>query len=421
VHYLRQSVLKATTRSALQDARAWFEQALGVLAALPENQSTLEQAFDIRFELRSVLHQLGEVRRALEHVREAESFAERLHDDRRLGRVCAFTTVAHAHLGELDEALASGTRGLEIAGVLGDLDLRILTTTLLEQAHYYRGEYERVIERAIGNLAAIPSDRVYDQFGNFAPASLFDRLWLVWSLTELGRFTQAAEYEAEMARLAEAEPTHRATLVGMPHFAAGILHLRKGDWAKARLRLERVLRPETIILVLAIAVPCSAWALAELGEAREAMSRLREGEELLERLAARGHVSNLGWAYGFLGRTCLLLGQLNEARRLGDRAVEFSPCHPGFAAHALHLLGDIATHPDRFDAESGEAYYRQALALAEPSGMRPLVAHCHLGLGNLSQQMGRREQAQEHLATSTSMYREIDMRFWLQKAKAEMH
>ena len=55
--------LKAAARSALQDARAWFEQALGVLEALPESQSTLEQAFEIRLELRPVLAQLGEVRR----------------------------------------------------------------------------------------------------------------------------------------------------------------------------------------------------------------------------------------------------------------------------------------------------------------------------------------------------------------------
>ena len=55
VHYLRQAGLKAAARSALQDARAWFEQALGVLEALPESPSTLEQAFEIRLELRPVL------------------------------------------------------------------------------------------------------------------------------------------------------------------------------------------------------------------------------------------------------------------------------------------------------------------------------------------------------------------------------
>ncbi len=164
VHYLRQAGLKAAARSALPEARGWFEQALGVLEALPESPSTLEQGFEIRLELRPVLSQLGEVRRVLERLREAEALAERLNDDRRRGRVCAVVTNAHSLLGELDEALVTGTRALEIAGRLGDLRLRILTTTYLEQAHYFRGEYERVVELATDNLAALPADWVYESF-----------------------------------------------------------------------------------------------------------------------------------------------------------------------------------------------------------------------------------------------------------------
>ncbi len=94
MHYLRQAGLKATARSALHDARASFEQALGALDALPESQSTLEQAFEIRLELRPVLNQLGEVRLTRERLREAECLAERLNDDRRRGRVCAVLTNA---------------------------------------------------------------------------------------------------------------------------------------------------------------------------------------------------------------------------------------------------------------------------------------------------------------------------------------
>ena len=52
--------------------------------------------------------------------------------------------------------------------------------------------------------------------------------------------------------------------------------------------------------------------------------------------------------------------------------------------------------------------------------MRPLVAHCHLGLGKLYRRTGKREQAHEHLTTATTMYREMDMRFWLEKAETEM-
>ena len=52
--------------------------------------------------------------------------------------------------------------------------------------------------------------------------------------------------------------------------------------------------------------------------------------------------------------------------------------------------------------------------------MRPLVAHCHLGLSNLYARTGPREEARQHLATATTMYREMDMRFWLEQAEAGM-
>ncbi len=84
------------------------------------------------------------------------------------------------------------------------------------------------------------------------------------------------------------------------------------------------------------------------------------------------------------------------------------------------MLGEIATHPDRFDAASGETQYRKALARAEPRGMRPLIAHCHLGLGKLYRRTGKRQEAQGHLATATTMYREMDMRFWLERAEVEV-
>ena len=165
-------------------------------------------------------------------------------------------------------------------------------------------------------------------------------------------------------------------------------------------------------------VASSAWALAQLGEASEALNRLREAEPLLERSGGEGPYRGIGPTTRWVAP--LRLGRLDEARCLGDRAVESSPGHQGFAAHARHLLGDIATYPDRFDGESGEAYYREALALAEPRGMRPLVAHCHLGLGKLYRRTGKQQKAQEHLTTAITMYREMEMEFWLEKAGREI-
>jgi tetratricopeptide (TPR) repeat protein len=278
-----------------------------------------------------------------------------------------------------------------------------------------------VVESATDNLAALPVEWVHEHFGATAPPSVLDRAFLVISLAQLGRFAEAAEHAGEAIRVAE--PTQHAITVGIAYFSAGTLHLLKGDWVKARSLIEHwieVVRTGNVVLYLPSAVAASAWVLAQLGEASEALNRLRECEQLVERLAAGGVVFQRDWNYHALGRACLALGRLDEARRLGDRAVESLPSQPGPAAHALHLLGDIATHPDRFDAERGEAHYRQALALAEPRGMRPLVAHCHLGLGKLYWRTGKREEAREHLTTAMTMYREMDMKFWLAQAEAEL-
>src|SRR5262249_32791564 len=182
VRYLRQAGGKAAARSALGDARASFDQALSTLKELPESRDGMEHGFEIRLELRPVLRQLGEIRQMLEHLREAEVLAERLKDDLRRGQVCGFMTTVLSTLDEQDEALATGTRSLQIAQRLGDLRLRILSTSYLEQTHYYRGEYQQVVELATSELAALPTDWTHEYFGMAVPASIFGRVWLILSL-----------------------------------------------------------------------------------------------------------------------------------------------------------------------------------------------------------------------------------------------
>ena len=116
-----------------------------------------------------------------------------------------------------------------------------------------------------------------------------------------------------------------------------------------------------------------------------------------------------GLAFAQALRACLLLGRLDEARRLGQRSVESAQRQPGFTAHALRLLGDLASQPDQFDADTAAAHYQQALALAERHGMRPLVAQCHFGLGKLYGHIGKPEHARENLTAAATMYREMNM------------
>jgi tetratricopeptide (TPR) repeat protein len=123
----------------------------------------------------------------------------------------------------------------------------------------------------------------------------------------------------------------------------------------------------------------------------------------------------------YLGEAYMLAGRERDARDAAERALALSRQHRerGFEAWALRLLGEMAGQADRPKVEEAESYYRQALVLAEELGMRPLVAHCHLGLGTLYQKVGRHEQAQAELTSAAELYRVMEMTFWREKAEAE--
>ena len=124
----------------------------------------------------------------------------------------------------------------------------------------------------------------------------------------------------------------------------------------------------------------------------------------------------------WLSEVCRLAGHGEEAWQHARQALDLARQQKERAdeALALHQLGVVYAHADPPDVEQAAAHYQQALALAEALGMRPLVAHCHLGLGKLYRRAGKREQAHEHLTTATTMYREMDMRFWLEQAEVEV-
>jgi hypothetical protein len=92
----------------------------------------------------------------------------------------------------------------------------------------------------------------------------------------------------------------------------------------------------------------------------------------------------------------------------------------GFEAWALHLLGEIASHHGCPDVAAAAVHYGAAMTLASELEMRPLVAHCHFGLGKLYRRTGDSVRANEHLTTAATMYGEMDMRFWLEQAQAEL-
>jgi tetratricopeptide (TPR) repeat protein len=113
---------------------------------------------------------------------------------------------------------------------------------------------------------------------------------------------------------------------------------------------------------------------------------------------------------------------VGEARALAERLLELSHTRTGhgYRAHAHRLLGEVARRREPPDIDQAATHYRQALTPAEEVGMRPLQAHCHLGLGTLFATAGRAEEARAELSTAIAMYQAMAMTFWLPQAEAAL-
>src|SRR5262249_36956106 len=142
-------------------------------------------------------------------------------------------------------------------------------------------------------------------------------------------------------------------------------------------------------------------------------------EEALNVLTSAGRKTWLALFFVWRGEVLALQGHLEEAEEQAQDALALARegGYRGYQAYALRLLAELASRRS-FDSSASTRYGERALA--EQLGMRPLVAHCHLGLGKLYRRTGKRDQAHEHLTAATTMYCDMDMQYWLEQAEAEM-
>jgi tetratricopeptide (TPR) repeat protein len=286
-------------------------------------------------------------------------------------------------------------------------------------AYLRLGDYQRAKECFQANIESLEGDLIFERFGEPGLVSVRSRIGLGRVLVESGEFTEGIVRAEEAVRIAERVDGPFTLVEACRNL--GLLYLRKGDLAEAVSVLERGHR-----LCQACNIPTWLYGVASfLGYAYVVSGRLADGLPVLEQfqqavLMGMGSRDYLTQPIIYLSEAYGLANRDEDAIRLANQALDFSRRHkrPTHETWALRALGEIASHRNPPDTEEAGAYYRQAMILAEEHGMRPMVAHCHLGLGKLFRRVGKCDEASEHLASATRMYRDMDMRFWLEQAQA---
>jgi tetratricopeptide (TPR) repeat protein len=418
--YFQQAGTKAMARSAHSEAVVCFEQALTALQHLPGQRDTREQAIDLRLDLRNARMPLGELNRVLHDLHAAETLAKALGDQHRLGRVSLYMTLHSYYTGEHDRAIVSGQRALALATASEDAGTQAMANVYLGANYHAQGTYQRAIDCCRQAVASLEGDLLHQRFGQAALPAVLSRAWLPVCLAEVGAFTEGIVVGEEGLQIAEAVK-HPVSLM-LAHWGVSVPYLHRGALHRALPLLERAVRicqeADLPLYFPRIAVALgAAYALS-----RRVADTVLLLKQAVEQAASMGIMGYQALRVATLSEAHLLAGRLEEAITYAERALDLSRTYKerGHEAYALRLLGDIAAHHDPPDVDSAGAHYRQALALAEELGMRPLQAHCHRGLGTLYGQTGRMEQARAELSTAIELYRDMEMTFWLPQTEAAL-
>jgi tetratricopeptide (TPR) repeat protein len=323
------------------------------------------------------------------------------------------------NMGQPENAVSTGQRALTMAMSLGDVALQIQAAYNLGLAHHLLGDYRQAVELLGRNIASLDGGLVHERFGLPYLPSVFSRTWLVWCLAELGAFNEGRVISQEAIRIAEAIEQPWDLLAA--YRGIGLLSLSQGEIQAAIPFFERCLE-------LCREWDISGWfaiLASQLGYTYALSGRMSDALPLLEQ--AIGLVPSKRSVYhsrllGYLSEAYLLDGRPDDALPLAVSALESSIARKerGFQAYALRLVGEIAARRGRPDVDEAESDYHQAMALAEELGMRPLQAHCHLGLGTLYATIDCPEPARAELSAATALYRAMDMTFWLPEAESAL-
>jgi tetratricopeptide (TPR) repeat protein len=372
----------------------------------------------VRLDFHLPLFVLAQVPRLIQLHQEAEELARQVDDSGRLGRISYRMGVYSWVNGQYTPTIEYARQALHIAAATQDSALKIVATYILGVGHHAHGDYHTAMDVLLGYLEGPDAELAKQRLGlSSGSAYVLGCHRLARCLGALGEFERAfryADYGVQTADAADDPPAQAWAYTGR-----AFPLIAKGEFAKALPWLERAVQlceTKRVLLCLPTAYIIAGRTLARLNRASESLSHLERGVTAADSMGMKFDLSlaYLAWAEGLL-----LAGNIQDAKRTADRALELAVAlgERGNEAGILRLLAEISAAEARPAFEPIVSFYERAKALAAELRMRPLIAHCHLGLGKLYRQSRKLEQAREHLTIAATMYSEMDMRFWLEQAE----
>jgi class 3 adenylate cyclase/tetratricopeptide (TPR) repeat protein len=419
--YLHLAGRRAIAQARYPSGVGFYEAAIRALDQQGEH-ADLTLKLDAYLELGTARTESSELEGYRELMDQAEALARTLNDRERLAQVRVRQAQGLWNLwsgpGNLEDAIERAREAGALAAP-DDLRTRSYAQFLVGAASLAGGRFHHAIKEFDAGVAlfttAVPADA--EAAGLVLPIRANIRAWQAEAYAALGDFGPAVAAAGEAQRIAS-ELRHPAAQ-GLAGLHAGYVLLQQGQIEAAAAAFERGLASGR-----ARGGHFRGLALAHLllGQYDDGLKALAQGLEISgDPLAPQAKILTRygvipAWAY-------LAAGRLEEAEAAAARGLALATLDNARAYHVpLGRLRAEALALQGKGPQSEEALvdWGRLIELAKELSMRPEVAHCSLGLGKLYGHLGDRRAAGEWLTTAVTMYREMAMGFWLEKAEAAL-
>jgi class 3 adenylate cyclase len=224
VEYLDLANRKAAKLDAMEEAKAYFEEAMKLLDTLPETKANQERRISLLINQWMVFELLWQLAEYYEHLTRYEPIAVGLGNQELLGAFYVGVGLCQWWLGNFDEGIQTETKAAQICEAAGMFEAAGFAYNMLQWCHAPKGDFNLVIAYKEDVL------RMMEQ--------RFNLRWYVWSFcsavwayASLSRWDEAVENGKEALRMAEEYSD--LSLISFATFHIALAFHFKGDFDQA--------------------------------------------------------------------------------------------------------------------------------------------------------------------------------------------
>jgi class 3 adenylate cyclase/tetratricopeptide (TPR) repeat protein len=391
LEYLSLANQKAISLSAMEDAMAYFEAAMGLLDTLPESKPNQERRISLITNQLFVFMMLFKIPEYYDLLKLYEPMAKELGNPQLFAAFNARWAQCDWWFGDFDGAIQRGTKAIEVlksADELGAIESGYIG---LAWSYLYKGMFDKVLALKEDVLRAVERHfnlRLYVYgLGGVSVAYSF-----------LGRWDEAVKEAQEALTLAKEFSDN--SMISFAVMILSVVYIYKGDCSKGLEYAELAVLKAPTIADKAWAQAFVAWALCRSGETRRGIEML---ETLVPMYQAGQYLSGEVYGKTLLGEGYWLAGEYDKARQTLEESLQLADRHgmQYYVAEAQRLLGEVALETN---AKQAKHYFEDSIATSEKLNAENNLALAYAGYGRLHKRQGKMDQSREYLTKALEIF-----------------